>query len=108
MTSRPAGPTGHQAIASPASGPAESGAVPLAAAAGREGTDFAVPQQASTAPDVVVAPGGGAWRDTSVPVAGRVSDLLGRMTLAEKLAQLGSVWLSGAADGDGVAPLQGE
>ena len=29
------------------------------------------------------------------------------MTLEEKLAQLGSVWLSGAA-GDGVAPLQGE
>ncbi len=30
------------------------------------------------------------------------------MTLAEKLAQLGSLWLSGPADGDGVAPLQGE
>ncbi len=30
-------------------------------------------------------------------MAERVSDLLARMTLAEKLAQLGSVWLSGAA-----------
>ncbi len=48
------------------------------------------------------------WRDASLPVADRVSDLLARMTLAEKLAQLGSLWLSGPADGDGVAPLQGE
>jgi beta-xylosidase len=49
-----------------------------------------------------------AWRDTSLPAATRVDDLMGRMTLPEKLAQLGSVWLSGSADGDGVAPLQGE
>jgi beta-xylosidase len=48
------------------------------------------------------------WRDPSLPAAARVDDLLGRMTLPEKLAQLGSVWLSGSADGDGVAPLQGE
>src|SRR5580698_5581024 len=48
------------------------------------------------------------WRDPSLPVADRVSDLLARMTLAEKVAQLGSVWLSGPADADGVAPLQGE
>jgi hypothetical protein len=31
------------------------------------------------------------WRDPSRPVTERVADLLGRMTLAEKLAQLGSV-----------------
>jgi beta-xylosidase len=48
------------------------------------------------------------WRDPSVPAADRVADLLARMTLAEKLAQLSSIWLSGPADGDGVAPLQGE
>ena len=31
------------------------------------------------------------WRDPSRPVAERVADLLGRMTLAEKLAQFGGV-----------------
>ncbi len=46
------------------------------------------------------------WRDPSRPVAERIADLLGRMTLAEKLAQLGSVWV-GAAD-DGFAPMQHE
>lgn len=48
------------------------------------------------------------WRDPSRPVPERVTDLMSRMTLAEKLAQLGSVWLSGPADADGVAPLHGE
>ncbi|HET9897644.1 MAG TPA: glycoside hydrolase family 3 N-terminal domain-containing protein [Streptosporangiaceae bacterium] len=48
------------------------------------------------------------WRDASLPVAERVADLLARMTLAEKLAQLYSAWLSGPADGNDVAPLQGE
>src|SRR5207244_2806045 len=43
------------------------------------------------------------------PVAERVADLLGRMTLAEKLAQLGSVWVGAAGDGaDGFAPMQHE
>jgi len=46
------------------------------------------------------------WRDPSRPVAERVADLLSRMTLAEKLAQLGSVWIG--ASGDGVAPMQHE
>ncbi len=46
-----------------------------------------------------------AFRDVTVPVADRVADLLARMTLAEKLAQLASVWLS---DGEGVAPPRGE
>jgi beta-glucosidase len=32
------------------------------------------------------------YRDAGLPVADRVEDLLGRMTLDEKLAQLGSVW----------------
>jgi beta-xylosidase len=48
------------------------------------------------------------WRDQLLPVADRVADLLARMTLAEKLAQMGGIWLSGPADGNGVAPLQGE
>jgi beta-xylosidase len=48
------------------------------------------------------------WRDASLPVPQRVSDLLARMTLSEKLAQLCSAWLSGPADGNGVAPMQGE
>ncbi len=48
------------------------------------------------------------WRDPSRPVAERVADLLGRMTLAEKLGQLGSVWIGASGDGDGVAPMQHE
>ncbi|HXS62291.1 MAG TPA: hypothetical protein VN767_05415 [Streptosporangiaceae bacterium] len=38
-------------------------------------------------------------RDPPRPVTERVADLLGRMTLAEKLAQLGSVWVGAADDG---------
>ncbi len=46
----------------------------------------------------------GYWRDPALPVTERIAGLIGQMTLAEKLAQLGSVWLR---DGDGqvqVAP----
>jgi beta-xylosidase len=50
----------------------------------------------------------GPWRDPSRAVAERVADLLSRMTLAEKLAQLGSVWIGASGDGDGVAPMQHE
>ena len=32
------------------------------------------------------------YRDASLPIEQRVADLLARMTLAEKVAQLGSVW----------------
>jgi beta-xylosidase len=47
------------------------------------------------------------WRDPASPVAERVADLLSRMTLEEKIAQLGSVWMGATADGDGgVAPMQ--
>ncbi len=49
-----------------------------------------------------------AWRDPSRPVTERVDDLLARMTLAEKLAQMRSVWLSDPTDEAGVAPFQGE
>jgi beta-xylosidase len=47
-----------------------------------------------------------AWRDPARPAAERVADLLGRMTLEEKIAQLGSVWMGASGDGDGVAPMQ--
>ena len=46
------------------------------------------------------------WRDPGFPVDERVADLLGRMTLEEKLAQLGSVWMGAAGDDGGVAPMQ--
>ncbi len=48
------------------------------------------------------------WRDPSRPVAERVADLLSRMTLAEKIGQLGSVWIGASGDGDEVAPMQHE
>ncbi|MFF0220644.1 glycoside hydrolase family 3 N-terminal domain-containing protein [Streptomyces sp. NPDC004629] len=48
------------------------------------------------------------WRDTALAAAARVDDLLSRMTLEEKTAQLYGVWVGAATDGDGVAPLQRE
>jgi beta-xylosidase len=47
-----------------------------------------------------------AWRDPARPADERVADLLHRMTLEEKIAQLGSVWMGASGDGDGVAPMQ--
>ncbi|WP_199570875.1 glycoside hydrolase family 3 N-terminal domain-containing protein [Streptomyces murinus] len=60
----------------------------------------------STAPGT--APGAAPWRDPALPAAVRVNDLLARMTLEEKTAQLYGVWVGAATDGDGVAPLQRE
>jgi beta-xylosidase len=48
------------------------------------------------------------WRDPALPAAARVDDLLARMTLEEKAAQLYGVWVGADTDGDGVAPLQSE
>ena len=49
------------------------------------------------------------WRDPALPVADRLADLLARMTLAEKQAQLVGVWIkTGGEDDDQVAPMQGE
>ncbi|MFF8862821.1 glycoside hydrolase family 3 N-terminal domain-containing protein [Streptomyces sp. NPDC015139] len=48
------------------------------------------------------------WRDPALPAAARVDDLLSRMTLQEKTAQLYGVWVGAATDGDGVAPHQRE
>jgi beta-xylosidase len=47
-----------------------------------------------------------AWRDPARTAGERVADLLCRMTLEEKIAQLGSVWMGASGDGDGVAPMQ--
>jgi len=47
-----------------------------------------------------------AWRDPARPAGERVADLVSRMTLAEKIAQLGSIWIGASGDGDGVAPMQ--
>jgi beta-xylosidase len=46
------------------------------------------------------------WRDQARPAGERVAELLSRMTLAEKVAQLGSIWQGASGDGDGVAPMQ--
>jgi beta-xylosidase len=46
------------------------------------------------------------WRDPALPAAARVDDLLDRMTLEEKTAQLYGVWVGASTDGDGVAPHQ--
>ncbi|MFD7405696.1 glycoside hydrolase family 3 N-terminal domain-containing protein [Streptomyces sp. NPDC059866] len=46
------------------------------------------------------------WRDPALPVATRVADLLSRMTLEEKTAQLYGVWVGAGTDGAGVAPHQ--
>ena len=48
------------------------------------------------------------WRDPSRSAAERVTDLLGRMTLEEKAAQLTSVWLGRQARDSNVAPMQGD
>jgi beta-glucosidase len=48
------------------------------------------------------APPTSPYRDDSRPLDERVADLLGRMTLAEKLAQLGSFWAFEIVDVDGL------
>jgi beta-xylosidase len=48
------------------------------------------------------------WRDPARPAAERVADLLGRMTLEEKAAQLTSIWLGRQARDSNVAPMQGD
>jgi beta-xylosidase len=54
--------------------------------------------------DISVEP----WRDPSCPVDERVADLLAQMTLEEKIAQLGSVWMGASGEDGGVAPMQDE
>ncbi|HCA84316.1 MAG TPA: glycosyl hydrolase, partial [Streptomyces sp.] len=50
----------------------------------------------------------GPWQNTSLSAGVRVTDLLSRMTLEEKLAQLCSVWPGSDTGGGDVAPLQHE
>ncbi len=46
------------------------------------------------------------FRDAGRPVDERVEDLLARMTLDEKLAQLGCVWISSLVDQDGFSEVR--
>ncbi|WP_055532057.1 glycoside hydrolase family 3 N-terminal domain-containing protein [Streptomyces graminilatus] len=46
------------------------------------------------------------WRDPALPIDARVDDLLSRMTLEEKSAQLYGLWVGASTDGHGVAPHQ--
>jgi beta-xylosidase len=48
------------------------------------------------------------WREPRRPVAERVADLIARMTVEEKVAQLYGVWVGMDASGEGVAPHQHE
>ncbi len=48
------------------------------------------------------------WRDTALSPRERAADLIGRMTLDEKLAQLVGVWVGADASGGGVAPHQAD
>jgi beta-xylosidase len=61
------------------------------------------------APEPASEPADGqVWRDPALPAEVRAADLLTRMTLEEKLAQLYSVWPGSEAEGGDVAPLQHE
>jgi len=42
------------------------------------------------------------YQNASLPVEERVNDLIGRMTIEEKVAQLGSLWIYEIADGQGL------
>ncbi len=55
----------------------------------------------------IAPPANAPYRDASRPVDERVADLLARMTPAEKVAQLGSAWLTLDPDGGEFAPYQG-
>jgi beta-glucosidase len=48
------------------------------------------------------------WRDPAAPAADRVRDLLARMTVREKIAQLSSLWVNIGASSGAVAPHQDE
>jgi beta-xylosidase len=60
----------------------------------------------SDTPEIYETEGVPSWKDPARSADERVADLLARMTLEEKIAQLGSVWMGASGDGDGVAPMQ--
>lgn len=66
-------------------------------------TPHAPDAPATAAPDTE-----GPWRDTSLTAEERVADLMGRMTVEEKTAQLYGVWVGADKDGEGVAPHQND
>ncbi|MFI6896471.1 glycoside hydrolase family 3 N-terminal domain-containing protein [Streptomyces sp. NPDC050256] len=65
----------------------------------------AVPHARSTG---AAPPVDGPWRDPSLTPGERVADLIPRMTLEEKAAQLYGIWVGADAEGDGVAPHQND
>jgi beta-xylosidase len=69
-----------------------------------------VPSRADTGPAGGLTPVGAElpWRDTALPPPRRVADLLSRMTLEEKVAQLYGVWVGAEESGEQVAPHQHE
>jgi len=54
--------------------------------------------------DTTVGHSESCYRDPACTIGERVDDLLKRMTLLEKLAQLGSAWVFQLVDGDGLCP----
>ena len=60
--------------------------------------------ESAAAPDAVTIPE--PWQDPSLPPEKRVADLLGRLTLEEKIAQLYSAWIGAHATPDDMAPQQ--
>ncbi|HUN32500.1 MAG TPA: glycoside hydrolase family 3 N-terminal domain-containing protein [Trebonia sp.] len=48
----------------------------------------------------------GGWQDPARPAEERIATLLSLMTIEEKIAQLGSIWIGATGDDDGVAPMQ--
>lgn len=61
---------------------------------------------ATADPSVTDQDGSAPWRDPALPVDRRVDDLIRRMTPAEKIAQLYSVWPGAGSTGEDVAPFQ--
>jgi beta-glucosidase len=51
---------------------------------------------------IAATPGAPVYRDAQRPIEERVDDLLSRMTLPEKVAQLGSLWIYEIADDQGL------
>ncbi|MEX3103727.1 MULTISPECIES: glycoside hydrolase family 3 N-terminal domain-containing protein [unclassified Streptomyces] len=62
----------------------------------------------TTASETGSAPERAPWRDPSLPAAARVDDLISRMTLQEKTAQLYGVWVGADTEDGGVAPHQSD